>query len=442
MKRWGARLFAGGLLVAVLGLGRLTATPRSVVDWRRLRVLALESDDWGLAGFVPAAGAWDGLDRQALMPGRFPAVYWESTLEDAATVDRLAGVLAAHRGRDGLPAVLQPNYVMASLAWDETAAAWRTTTLPDWPPAYARPGLWRAVTEARRAGVWHPELHAHLHYDPERRREAAFSTPLAAEATRRGIMLFPASEKARELAPWRPAAVMAAELDSSLAIFGRAFGRRPGSVIAPDYHWHDAVEDLWQSRGLRTIQAKREHRVPGMGAGRAGRVRKYVSRQWARIARPGRTYLERNCRLEPVQSDDVAAVVAACVADTRRAWARGEPAIVETHRVNYAHTDPAVVATGAAALAEYLDAISAADPGPWFLCDDEIAQLSRRGTSWRRFSDRLVLRNGSRSVRVVAVPVDVPDGSGDGSGTGSVRFYRVGPGETRVVAWPGTDTRR
>jgi hypothetical protein len=293
---------------------------------------------------------------------------------------------------------------MGSLGWNEETGLWTRYGLPAWPPQYQRPGLWEAVQRARGLGVWHPEFHAFLHYDRTRRQEAALGTELGREVTRRGISLFPDSEGARELAPWRPLPVMTAELDSSLAIFARVFGRPPGSVIAPDYTWHSGIEDLWQSRGLRVIQAKREQRNPEWVPGRAGRVQKYVSRQWQRLVHPGRIYLERNCRLEPVQAPDAAAVVAKCLAETHAAWRRHQPAIVETHRINFAHTDSGVVAVGVGALEAYLAGLGRTGESPVFVCDVEVASLQQRGTSWRLAGERLVLRNGTHSARVVVVP--------------------------------------
>jgi hypothetical protein len=399
------RLVIGGLVLVFLATALVTGAPRAVVDWRTVRAVAIQSDDWGLAGFVPRSDSWQGLEREAVSPGRFPPVYWGSTLEDAAVVDRLVAILAAHRGRDGVAAVFQPNYVMGSLAYDAQDAAWQSYKLPQWPPQYDRPGLWAAVGEGRRQGVWHPEFHALWHYDPEQRKQRGLATEVAREATLRGISLFPDSEKARELAPWRSTGVMSAELDDALRVFERVFGRRPSSVIAPDYTWHAWIEKLWQSRGLQIVQAKREQRNPQWLGGTSGRVQKYVDRQWTRLIHPGRTYLERNCRLEPVQSADPQAVVTQCVADTRRAWSRGEPAIVETHRVNFSHTDPQVVRVGMTSLAAYLSAVATEEAAPVFLCDTEIDQLARRGTSWRVAGERLVLRNGSRAGRVLAVPV-------------------------------------
>lgn len=395
----------------------LTAGPRSAVDWRGLRAVALESDDWGLAGFVPSVRVWDGLRREDLSPGGFPEVYWNSTLEDSTTVADLAAMLALHRGRDGLPAVLQPNYVMSSLAWED--GRWHRHDLPDLPREYQRPGLWAAVAEARRLGVWYPEFHAAWHYDPALRREATVTSAAAREAAARGIMLFPGSEAARELGPWRPIPVLALELDEALAVFERAFGRRPGSLIAPDYTWNGRIERLWSSRSLNVIQAKREQRHPDLPSGPIGRVLKVLERQWAKSTRARRTYLERNCRLEPAQSPDPEATVVACVRETARAWRRGEPAIVETHRVNFAHADAAVVELGRRSLDTYLAGVAELPgSGPLFVADGEIASLSRHATSARQAGAVVVVRNGSHTRRMLAVE------GGDG-GSAGVRSFII-----------------
>ncbi len=420
-------------VVAIAALALLAAGQPSAVDWRRLRAVALESDDWGLAGFVPSVEAWAGLRREDLSPGRFPDVYWHSTLEDSAAVADLAAVLGTARGRDGRPAVLQPNYVMSSLDW--SGGQWRRHDLPDLPASYRRPGLWPAVSTAIAAGVWYPEYHAAWHYDPQRRRQAVAAGGAAAAAAERGIMLFPGSEDARELGPWRPLVELSAELDAGLAVFERAFGRTPGALIAPDYTWDGRCEALWESRGLRVIQAKREQRHPGLPPGVAGRVLKVLERQWSRARHPGRTYLERNCRLEPVQAPDAAAVVAACLEQTALAWRRGEPAVVETHRVNFAHGEPGVATAGRRALAAYLGGLAdLGEPAPVFLVDAEIAALTRRGVSVAEIGGRQVVRNGSHSRRLAVIR----DGQAvSGAAQGGIRLCLIDPGTHGVLTAAG-----
>lgn len=399
---WSALLAVFCLLVA----GFLMQGESSLVDWRAARCVAIESDDWGLAGFVPDAAALDGLDREALHPGPFPAVYWGSTLEDAPTVEKLANLLASVRGRDGLPAVLQPNYVLASLSREGPAGAetWRRRLWPEMPPRYERPGLREAVRKAVADGVWRPEYHALYHYDPVLREKAVSAGGVAAEAARRGVLVFPGSQRAWELSPTRPLEVLAEELDLGLSVFQAAFGRMPGSMIAPDYTWDARIESLWLSRGLGVIQAKREQRFAGRPWNQGARVRKILQQRWERLVHRDRVYLERNCRFEPAQSPDPRGVAAACLAEVRQAWARGEPAIVEAHRVNFVHTDTQVVRTGLETLQALLSGVAGTPEGaPLFLVDAEIAALMRTGTSACRRGDRIVVRNLTHSARVVSL---------------------------------------
>ena len=403
---WSIALVLALALGAALGAALLTGGPESAVDWRALRAVVVESDDWGLSGFAPAADVWQGLDRNALAPGNFPDVYWNSTLEDSATIKALGRILNSVRGRDGRPAVFQPNYVMSALDYEEgpQGTNWRRYDIPDLPPQYPRPGLWGTVTDVVNGGLWYPEYHAAWHYDPERRRQAVAEGGVAEEAARRGIPLFTGSEAARELGSWRSSVELERELEQGLYLFEEFFQRRPGSLIAPDYTWNGRMENIWEGSGLTVIQAKREQRNPDLGNGRLGRLQKYVYRQVDRRWNPGRIYLERNCRLEPVQALDPSAVIDDCITATFAAWSAGQPAIVETHRVNFVHLDPAVAETGQRALAEYLHAVGGATPGPVFLTDMELAQLYRRGTAWCVRGGMVVVGNGTHSRRLVTIP--------------------------------------
>lgn len=427
------RLLSVGLglamALAFLLLAMLLTGSRSQVDWHSVRAVVIESDDWGLAGFTPAADSWQGLDRDALETGKFPPVYWNSTLEDSLVVADLVAMLAKHRGRDGVSAVFQANYVMSSLHWEVETQKWVAFNLPHWPPQYTRPGMWQAVNKGRQMGVWRAEYHGTYHYDPAVRQERGLASDLARDVTSRGIMLFPDSEGAREWSPERDQEVMVDEWRASLSLFEDVFGREPSSVIAADYTWHGWVETLWVDDGVRVIQAKREQRNPLWWPGKLGRVQKIVDRQWTRLWHPNRFYIERNCRLEPVQSKDAKTVGESCLAETFAAWQRGEVAVVESHRVNYAHTEVRVRKLGFSTLTDYLDAVSAAVPGPVFLCDDEVAQLSRLGTSWRHFGDRLILRNLTHGTRIIAVPAAASSGA-------KLLIFRLAGGEVRDLVFP------
>jgi len=427
------------LLVGLsLGIGMVGGRSPGLVEWERARAICIESDDWGLCGFLPDSSAIAVLDRDALAPGPFPDVYWHSTYEDSAAVARLCAILAEHHGRDGLPAVMQPNYIMASLVYvpasDGAAATWREVSLPETPPGYQRPGLWRAVEDGRLAGVWHPEFHGRWHYDPARRLAATAGDPVVEDAAARQVLVFPDSERAWELGPWRDPEILSLELDQSLATFVELFGAAPRSVIAPDYLWSDDDEARWVERDLRVIQGQRQQRQAHWRWPEA-RVRKVVHRTLTRWWRRDRSYLDRNCIFEPVQQEDPKGITQAAVAGVRRAWRRGEPAVLEAHRINFVHLDQEVPELGRRELGVLLTELDR--DNPVYLVDAEVAGMQRRGTSWVARGGRIVVRNFSHSRRLVVIPAAAHrSGAGERGpdpGPSEPLVLSLAPGETRVL---------
>lgn len=434
-QRWVLGSVLLGLFLS-LGVGMVWGRSSSLVEWRQQRAVCIESDDWGLCGFLPDSTAVALVDRVALAPGHFPDVYWHSTLEDSAQVARLAAVLGEHHGRDGLPAVIQPNYILASLEY-RSDGNWRERILPAAPSGYERPGLWRAVREARQAGVWQPELHGRWHYDPQMRRQrTAASGPiqLAAEAQ---ILIFPDIERAWELSPWRPRDLLVREFRDNLRAFEALFGTRPRSVIAPDYVWDDHHESIWLDGGIHTIQGQRQQRKT-VWRGLWGRARKVVHRTVQRWWHRDRSYLDRNCIFEPVQQLDAHGVTEAAVAGVRQAWRRGEPAVLEAHRINFVHLEDDVPELGRQELAILLEDLD--QDAPLYLVDHEVSQLQRHGTSWAVRGTRLVLRNYTRSRRLLVVPADALNLlnhlQGNEMDTEEPLLVSLAPGETRILAGP------
>ena len=426
------------LAVIVIGAffvsGFVLLKPRSVVDWTAVQAVVIESDDWGLCGFTPSYEDLDSLDIDAICPGDIPAVYLYSTLEYGTTIERMAALMSAHPGRDGLPAVFQPNYIMGSLTYDDSSPndqdnMWRSETLPGIPARYGRDDLWPVVLKAIADGVWWPEYHGMWHYNPRDRSSTVACNSEAQDAARQGVLIFPNGAYSYELALDRDPAELTAELRHGLGAFEKLFGRPPQSVIAPDYAWSRSQELMWSREGIRIIQAKREQRsLSKLGVSIWDRIWKVCERSWRYLTEKELVYLNRNCRLEGAQAEDLSRHASLCVESVHRAWRFGEPAIIGTHRVNYAHLDPKSVDVGFAALACVLDQL-VADPenGPIFLTDAETAQLVRNGTSIRNNGRRMVLRNMTHSRRPVQLP------SADGR---SLCVVWLNPRTTHVIDLP------
>lgn len=429
-----AAALAGCLLLAV---GLVWGQHRSVVDWGQVRALVLASDDWGLCGFLPDSTAIAHVDREALSPGNIPEVYWHSTLEDSASIAALGAVLGRHRGRDDLPAILQPNYILASLAYHPDApdsqSLWTERELPDTPPGFERPGLWQAVRELQAAGLWHPELHGRWHYDPAVRIMRTAASPAVQAAAARQIIAFPDIDTAWELDRRRDRALIANELQRNLSKFEELFGRPPRSIIAPDYLWDDTHERLWIQQDLRVIQGQRQQQRAEW-RGERGRVKKILHRVWTRWWRADRNYIDRNCLFEPVQHAPDHATTDLARADVLSAWQRREPAVLQVHRINFVHLDPRIPAFGRAELDSLLTDLTRCDPV--FLVDGELAALARRGTSWVVRGDRVIARNLTRSRRLLVVPAAALREAAARAGiVGSPEtlVLWLEPGETRVI---------
>lgn len=396
------------VIIVMLAAGFAFLRQRSLVDWTDVRAVVLESDDWGLCGFTPDRTTMDETDVEAIDPGRTPDIYHYSTLETADHVTGLADLLARHKGRDGLVAVFQPNYIVGSMSLEPAPEAdggfeWRRRSLPDLPEAYRRPGLWDAVDDAIGRGVWWPEYHGRWHYHPKERIARVAANAVAEEATKRGLLLFPDIASSFELSLARDPEVLAAELSEGLAVFENLFGRRPTSVIAPDYAWNRDRELMWGEEGLFVIQAKREQRsLTKLSASLWDRMLKVVDRGRLYLTERHVVYLHRNCLLEGAQEEDHLKHAAACLESVQAAWRLGEPAIINTHRVNYVHLDTASVDLGRDILDRTLTHLeNDPDGAPIYLTDHEVAQLARRGISARHTGDHLLLRNLSHTRRPV-----------------------------------------
>jgi hypothetical protein len=359
------------------------------VDWQRLKAVVLESDDWGLCAWAADDAAHRSLaDTPAFQDGA-GATYGRSTLESAADVGALAAVLRGVRGADGAPAVWQANTIVANPDYDRLAvegAGAGECPLLEWPALpgrWARPGLEHAVRDAIEAGVWWPELHG-LHHLPETAWLAALrrGDDDARRALAAASPVCEAVVRSSEYDPGEPALDRTRRLRRAHRAFEAAFGRAPSSLCPPDYRWDDQLEADAESLGVATIQGKAEQagaRVPAL---------RRLAHRWRWPDRRGRRfYLPPRIAFEPRGGTGEARVgVAAARQHCHAAWRRGEPAVVSSHRVNYAHLDAAWSQAGRAALAELLQAL--ATDGATFVTDAEVRGLVEHGVRGPRLERR------------------------------------------------------
>ena len=355
--------------------------PRVSLDWARLRAVVIESDDWGLCAWAPDREAWDALAATPAFRSPAGLRYGGSTLESAADVKALASLLLEHRGGDGAAPVWQANTVMANpdyerLAGEEASpATLPLVELPETPGRWARPGLWDEVRRAVDAGVWWIELHG-LHHRPE---SAWLSALARGEADARLALahqspVCAAVEASGEYDPAEPGETRRRNLVRALARFRALIGREPRSFCPPDYRWDESLEAEAERHGLTTFQGKAEQ-----AAGPFPRLRRlWIGRRFPH-ARGARFYLPPRIAFEPCGPGERrgAAAVQATLGAVRAAWKRSRPAVISTHRLNYAHLDPAWSRMGRDALRQLLGALCR--EGATFLTDAEVRSLAEHG---------------------------------------------------------------
>jgi hypothetical protein len=415
-----------------------TGDSRVNLDWARLKAVVLESDDWGLCAWSPDVKAQRVLaDTPAFRAGAGRR-YGGSTLESAADVRAIAELLLEYRGGDGFPPVLQANTVMAAPDYARLepplfqVERMPLVDFPRTPSRWTRPGLWEEIRGSCEAGVWWIELHG-LHHLPETAWLAALRRGAddARRAHEQQSPVCAAVEASGEYDASEPREVRRRNLEAAVERFTALVGRGPRSFCPPDYRWDDSLEADAERLGVTTFQGKAEQ-----SGGPLPRVRRTLLRfRWPH-EQGSRFYLPPRIAFEPCGSGDATPKlgVAAVLRAARQAWSRAQPAVVSTHRVNYAHLDPEWSRAGRDALRELLRDL--VREGAVFLTDAEVRSLHERGWSVREIGARGVLL---RYHGVPGEPVRIPAPAG---ATGVVLGEGRGGAEAEARIEDGAVTAR
>ncbi len=346
------------------------------------KVVIFESDDWGLN--LMSRQARDTLVETGLMSPDY--VFGNCGRETVEDLDRLYDVLSGFRDADGRHPTFTANFVMANpdyraieesgfrdyswIAIDDTELA---PECGDLIPKYG---------EGIERGLICPQYHGRDHFSAEtwldalREGDAVARSSFDLRVPRIGVTGHQESEytwgEGNSLRPLPPA-VIDAKIEAGMAVFRRMFGRSSLTSIAPCYLWCDHVETSLGKHGVRCMQAA-SHRVVPAGSGRLLRPRPALLGTSRGTAM---RQLVRNARFEPAQSGQGA--IAQCLQDVAAAFARGYPATIDTHRVNYVGVvDPGMRDRSLRALRELLDRLLACYSEVRFVTSEDLANAILR----------------------------------------------------------------
>lgn len=306
---------------------------RTALRFDRPLVL-FQSDDWGRAG-VPDRSGWDALQAVGINLGVRPYDFY--SLETAEDVRAVARVLNSHCDSTHRSPSFVMNFIMANVEFDhrfllgQKQISLRPLT-KGFPQSWNRSGLLEAYRQGIRDGVFYPALHGLTHFCEQAVLATLNSTGERSQLLEK--MWGAQTAYIHWRMPWIGYEYWDAEKPPTLRfllpheqrtaiqraseIFLEFFAAAPFSACAPGYRANPDTRTAWFENGIRIAQ-----NGPG-------------DRQAPYIDEHGMLFTFRTVEMEPAL--DPACDLTKLMASVSECFARGVPAVISTHSINYHST--------------------------------------------------------------------------------------------------------
>lgn len=338
-------------------------------------LVLFQSDDWGRVGVRDHDG-WDELRSKGIALGEHPYDFY--TLETAEDLAAFASVLKRHQDGRGFPPCVTMNFVLfnldlAKMRQEEFQSVHLLPLADGLPEGWERPGLLEAYKQGIRAGVFSPALHGTTHFC-----RSAVEVCMRSEDDRRILLRrlwWAGTPYIYSRMPWvgyeywDPSKAeddrflsFAQQRDligSAVGAFAKMFSALPLSACAPGYRGNDDTHRAWAQHGIHVGQN-------GSGTWRPP----YFDRN-------GILHLSRNVEFEPATDTDFS--VERCVREAEECFARGLPAIVSLHSINFHSTVRDFCNRTLDVLDQFLRKLESRHPRMLYLRDGELLELIRQG---------------------------------------------------------------
>lgn len=353
-------------------------------------LLLLQSDDWGRVGLRDQAGL-EQLRAAGLALGERPYDFY--TLETAEDVAGLAAVLKRHRDSNGRHPCLGMNFILANLDFakmsaDDLRQVHLMFLAEGFPEGWIRPGLVEAYREGIADGVFQPALHGTTHFCLS---AVALNLNVEGERARLLRTLWQAGTPyIHWRMPWigyeywdperpedersLPREKQAELIGQAVGAFAKLFSTLPRSACAPGYRADDDTHRAWAQHGIRVAQH-------GPGPIETPHFDRYDILQ-----------LFRTVEFEP--ATNAAFSVETCLRQAESCFARGIPAIVSVHSINFHSTVRDFRSRTFTLLDEFFTALESKHSDLLYLHDEDLYELVKQG-SYKTF-DRMAQVNVTR----------------------------------------------
>lgn len=338
-------------------------------------IVLLQSDDWGRCGLRDHEGL-EQLRAAGLVLGERPYDFY--TLETAEDLNALNTVLRKHRDSSGRSPCVEMNFVPANLDFakmsTENFRQIHLMALADGlPDGWNRPGLIDAYRDGIASGMFYPALHGSTHFC-----RAAVERDLAGNDDR-GQLLRMLWQAGTPYIHWRMPWIgyeywdpeqaedeRFLEMEVQRGLIGYAFGAfaklfstLPRSACAPGYRANSDTLRAWAQHGIRVAQNGPGTLVP------------------PHLDRDEMLQLYRNVELEPATNSNIS--VEAALRQAENCFARGIPAIVSVHSINFHSTVQNFRGATLQCLDQFFAALESKHADLLYLHDENLFELVNKG---------------------------------------------------------------
>jgi len=348
-------------------------------------LVVLQSDDWGRVG-VRDREAWEELRASGLNLGERSYDFY--SLETADDVAAIVSLLLHHRDSTGRPPCLGMNFIVANVDFSKVRAGnfrqiHLRTLKEGLPDDWNRPGLFETYRAGISEAVLSPALHGATHF-----------CRLAAErhlndSGERGMLLRTLWKAGVPYIHWRmpwigfeysdpglgrgqflKSAVQEALVSEAVAAFTQFFGTAPRLACAPGYRSDRSTHQAWARHGIRVAQN-------GPGSARAPHFESNTGVNSI-------LHLYRTMDFEPA---DPEFSIDSCLRMAEASFARGIPAIVSVHSINFHSTLKDFRGLTLQLLDKFLSALESKHPDLLYVSDEDLYNLVEKGSYRSLHSD-------------------------------------------------------
>lgn len=344
------------------------------------KLVIFECDDWG-SNRIVSLKEFETLVAKGVISAK--SHYNKDTLERKDDIELLFEVLTGVKDKNGHGAVMTPFVNPVNPDFDKIKANGFTEYFyQDFTKTHEEFGEKKEImnlwSEGINSGIFVPAYHAREHLCvPLWMEYLRKKDPKVMEGFLSRFFAVKASGLPAEAAEFRPGLYfdtneqkdfIKQSLVDGVQVMQQLFGMKPQVFCPPNGVSHPEFDEALSKEGIKAIVTGRERVEPDGKGGVTKQKYSYGAKnKW------GQAYYYRNCCFEPVAAGNAIDV---CLTQVEAAFRWGKPAVISTHRVNFAGgINPAMRDKGLTNLKTLLQTIQKKWPDAEFVSSNEVALL-------------------------------------------------------------------